>query len=53
MNMSWQNLMGGIMDGANIPIKAHTAIGNIQVVQAQQGNDPDLFMKAARIMNMS
>ena len=40
--------MGGNTDGAYIPIKARTAIGNIQVVQAQQIQDPDLFMQAAQ-----
>jgi|GEM_PF-4731928 len=33
-------------EGAYIPIKAHTTIGNVLVVRAQQTNDPDLFSQA-------
>ena len=33
-------------EGAYIPIKAHTMLGNVLVVRAQQTNDPDLFSQA-------
>lgn len=33
-------------EGAYIPIKAHTAMGNIIVVRAQQTKNPDLFLEA-------
>ena len=33
-------------ESAFIPIKAHTAIGNVLVIKAQQANDLDLFRQA-------
>lgn len=33
-------------EGAYIPIKSHSALGNIYVVMAQQANDAELFTKA-------
>lgn len=33
-------------EGAYIPIKAHTTLGNVLVVRAQQTNDPILFSQA-------
>ncbi len=33
-------------EGAYIPIKAHTALGNIYVVMAEKTDDPDLYSKA-------
>jgi tetratricopeptide (TPR) repeat protein len=33
-------------EGAYIPVKAHTTLGNVLVVKAQQTNDPELFSHA-------
>lgn len=33
-------------EGAYIPIKAHTTLGNVLVVKAQQTNNPELFSQA-------
>ncbi len=38
-------------EGANIPIKAHTSLGNVLVIKAQQTNEAGLFSQAVEHYN--